>query len=137
MESGVDNFFDKYQLWLSILAFIVFSLGSGVIAGYIAGRLDEMGRYATAMTALGLGSFFLLLLTYTVYLKLFARMPAVWTGPLMWGMYPVLIAAVILGWRVAGKRKSGRFLTSENPKVKSQERRMFDGSPPRSGGKFL
>lgn len=99
------DWMDRSQLWLSMLSFAVFSLGSGVIAGYVAGRLDELGRYAMSMTILGLGSFFLMLLAYTVYLRIFARMPQAWTGPLMWGLYPGMIAAVVLGWHIARQRQ--------------------------------
>jgi hypothetical protein len=91
-------------LWMSILAFATFSLGSGVIAGYIAGRLDELGRYSTSVATLGLGLFFLLTLTYTIYLKVFARMPEDWTAPLIWAIYPGMIGAVVLGWHVAEAR---------------------------------
>ena len=103
---GFETFLDRSQLWISIVAFIVFSLGSGVIAGYLAGRLDEFGRYAMSLTVMGLSMFFLLLLTYTVYLKAFARMPVAWTGPLLWSLYPAMIPAVLLGWYVAQQRNA-------------------------------
>lgn len=93
------------MLWLSMLSFAAFSLGSGVLAGYVAGRLNELGRYAVGTAVLGLASFFLLLIAYTVYLRMFARMPGDWTGPLMWGLYPGMVAAVILGWKGAKKER--------------------------------
>ncbi|MBW3623871.1 MAG: hypothetical protein KY468_10740 [Armatimonadetes bacterium] len=95
---------DQSQLSLSIFSFVLFSLGSGVIAGYVAGRLEELGRYALSVVTMGLGFFFLLLLMYTVYLRMFARMPLSWIGPLMWTIYPCMVGAVILGWYVAQKR---------------------------------
>ena len=104
---------DQPQLWLSITAFLMFSLGSGVIAGYIAGRLDELGRYAVSMAVLGLGTFFMLLLSYTFYLRFFALMPADWTGALLWGHYPLMISAVLFGWHIAGMRRAT--LAEQNP----------------------
>jgi hypothetical protein len=103
---GSMRWFDRSQLWLGILSFVMFSLGSGIIAGYVAGRLDELRRYAVSTAVLGLSSFFLVLVMYMVYLRLYARMPAAWTGPLLWGLYPGMVAAVILGWYVAKQRKA-------------------------------
>lgn len=97
---------DHVYLWVSIVAFLVFSLGSGVLAGYIAGRWEDLGRYAFSICTLGLGTFFLLFLAYTMYLKVYARMPIAWTGTLVWGHYPALIAAVTFGWKVGRSRNS-------------------------------
>ena len=118
-----DGWLDRSQLWLSIASFILFSLGSGVIAGYVAGRLEELGRYAVSTAVLGLGTFFIMLMGYTLYLRMFARMPMAWTGPLMWGLYPGLMSAVILGWYVAKISAASRRNTTNKPPMNADERR--------------